>query len=285
MNELIVYGATISQDRDGYVCLTDLWRVAGKINTKRPGIWQKLPTTEELVAALVQNVKFFNIIAETRTKSAIYTKKGRRSSTSAHHILALAYAEYLNPEIGVEVRDIALRYWAGDVTLLDAFARERRERFKEDGDRVFLREETRWFNQVLAVHAREAGVRSPSDFAEFHNSGYRGLYNGEDENAIHKRKSLRKDQHILDHMTSPEAAAANWFRTTQAEQRLKYQQVATIKEACHIHCQIGQIIRDVMQRIGSPMPETMPTADNIRDARRRIAAYRKSLKLLRRRDR
>jgi len=279
MNELIVRGARISQDQDGYLSLTDLWRVAGRDDVKRPGQWQRLPTTKALVAALSQNVGFSHIIAETRTKSAIYSTKGKGGSTYAHHILALAYAEYLDPSIGIEVREIALRYWAGDLTLFDDFMRTRHEQFEEDGKRVFLREEIRWHNQKLAVHVREAGARSPNDYAEFHNSGYRGLYDGEDENDIHRRKQLRKDQAILDHMT-PAESAANWFRTTQAEDRIRNADNVTLGDACHLHHDIGVRVRQTIEDIGGTMPEDLPVADSIGDAKRCLTAYRKSKKHL-----
>jgi len=257
-HETTVRGARISQDQDGYLSLTDLWRIAGKDDGKRPARWRELPTTKELVAALTQNIGFSDVIANSQTKSAIYAKQGKGGSTYAHHILALAYVEYLNPEIGLEIREIALRCWAGDRT---------------------LSEETRWHNQVLAIHAREFGARSPNDFAEFHNSGYRGLYNGEDENDIHRRKQLSKDQAILDHMTSPEAAA-NWFRITQAEQRLKCNPVDAFEDACLVHHDTGERIRQAMKDMGNPMPEDMPVADNIGDAKRRLTAHKREQKKL-----
>ncbi|MGH6814875.1 MAG: hypothetical protein ACREC6_04160, partial [Hyphomicrobiaceae bacterium] len=110
--------------------------------------------------------------------------------------LALAYAEYPNPEIGIEVREIALRYWAGDVTLLDDLARERREQFEEDEQRVGIRGELQWYNQVLASYLCALGARTPGAFSGFHNAGYKGLYGGEDENAIHRRKGLDSDQNV-----------------------------------------------------------------------------------------
>lgn len=272
--DIILRGSRISQDADSYLSLTSMWRVAGENDAKRPAKWQRLPTTRELVAALTQNVRFSDIIEKTTAKTAIYSKTGKGGGTFAHRILALAYAEYLHPEIGIEVREIALRFWAGDLTLLDRFNHDRRCQAQDDEQRVFLREKIRGHNQVLNQRVKDAGATQHYEFAEFHNAGYKGLYNGLDENAIHKRKSLRRDQRILDHMR-PSEAAANWFRTTQAEERLRNRPVETIKEAARIHHDIGGHVRQAIRNIGGIMPEDVPVADGLSDARKRLRDFKK----------
>jgi hypothetical protein len=272
--ELIIRGARIGQDGDGYLSLNDMWRASGEGDSKAPRFWRRLPTTLQLIEALGQSVRYSHSIVETASKSAIYAKMGKHGGVFAHHILALAYAEYLNPRIGIEVREIALRFWAGDLTLLDDFMRAKRRQAHEDGQRVFLREEIRAHNQVLNQRVRNAGATQHYEFAEFHNAGYKGLYAGLDENAIHRRKELSKEQKILDHMM-PEEAAANWFRTTQAESRLRNDPVQSLDQACVVHHDTGERIRTVIQQMGSTMPEDVPVADGIGDAKRRLRDYRK----------
>lgn len=85
--------------------------------------------------------------------------------------------------------------------------------------RLFLRNEIVKHNTQLAAAAKNAGVVAPIDYAIFQNHGYIGLYGGLDAKAIHKKKALKKNQQILDHMGSTELAA-NLFRATQTEKSL-----------------------------------------------------------------
>lgn len=272
MNDLTIRGRRVSQDADGNVCLTDMWKIAGEDDNRSAFRWRNLPTTAALVKALSQDSRFSTFIRNTSTKTAIYSRRGKGARTYAHPILALAYAEYLSPEIGVEVRDIALRFWSRDVSLLEEFHRERRRQVKDDERRVFLREEIRKDNELLDARLRETGAAERWQIQEFHDAGYRGLYDGRDEADIHELKDLEKNQKILDHMT-PIEAAANWFRTTQAEERVK--KAETFGDACSIHEDTGERIRRMMKELGGVMPEDMPPADGIRAAKRRLGAARK----------
>ena len=94
------------------------------------------------------------------------------------------------------------------------------ERLDEDR-RILLREEIRRHNVQLADAAKNAGVIEPIDYAIFQNHGYMGLYGGLKQEDIHRRKGLKKSQMILDHMGSTELAA-NLFRATQAEEKLRH---------------------------------------------------------------
>ena len=90
----------------------------------------------------------------------------------------------------------------------------------EEERRILLREEMRQHNAQLADAAKGAGVIEPKDYAIFQNHGYMGLYGGMKQEDIHRRKGLKKSQKILDHMGSTELAA-NLFRATQAEEKLR----------------------------------------------------------------
>ena len=125
----------------------------------------------------------------------------------------------------------------------------------EDEKRFYQRNLTRKGNYSLNQAAKNAGVKN---FDKFHNSGYKGLYNGETADDIAKRKGLRYREDILDNMGSEELAA-NLFRITQTESRLKRDKVDTEKKACNTHNKIGKIVRKAIKEAGGTMPEDLPT--------------------------
>ena len=127
----------------------------------------------------------------------------------------------------------------------------------EDEKRLYQRNLTRKGNYSLNIAAKNAGVKN---FDKFHNSGYRGLYNGETANDIAKRKGLRYREDILDNMCSEELAA-NLFRITQTESKLKKDNVRLEKTANETHYNIGKNIREVIIKNGGTMPEELSTPD------------------------
>ena len=125
----------------------------------------------------------------------------------------------------------------------------------EDEKKFYQRNLTRKGNYSLNQTAKRAGVKN---FDKFHNSGYKGLYNGETADDISKRKGLRYREDILDNMGSEELAA-NLFRITQTESKLKRDNISTEKEANTTHYNIGKNIRDVIAKNGGTMPEDLST--------------------------
>ena len=125
----------------------------------------------------------------------------------------------------------------------------------EDEKRFYQRNLTRKGNYSLNQAAKNAGVKN---FDKFHNSGYKGLYNGETADDIAKRKGLRYREDILDNMGSEELAA-NLFRITQTESRLKKDNIKTEKEANSTHYEVGKKVRKAIADIGGTMPEDLPT--------------------------
>ncbi len=149
----------------------------------------------------------------------------------------------------------------------------------EDEKRLLLRQKIKHQNTDLATAAKTAGVLSPQDFAVFQNHGYKGLYNGLTAEDIHKRKGLKKSQHILDHMGTTELAA-NLFRSTQAEDKLRRDNVQGKDNANLVHFQAGQVVRRAIEELGGTMPEDLPTADSIkkleREQKKRLASGKAS---------
>lgn len=125
----------------------------------------------------------------------------------------------------------------------------------EDKKRFYQRNLTKKGNYSLNQVAKKCGVKN---FDKFHNAGYRGLYNGESADDIAKRKGLRYREDILDNMGSEELAA-NLFRISQTESKLKRDNVTGEKDANETHYNIGKNIREVIAKNGGTMPEDLPT--------------------------
>lgn len=123
--------------------------------------------------------------------------------------------------------------------------------------RKYQRNLTKKANLSLNKTASKSGVRN---FGKFHNEGYKGLYNGETANDIAKRKNLKYRDDILDNMGSVELAA-NWFRITQTDQKIKNENIIGEENSCKTHYDIGRKIRKTIEDIGGIMPEDLPTPD------------------------
>ncbi|WP_334179609.1 DNA damage-inducible protein D [Pseudoxanthomonas sp.] len=145
----------------------------------------------------------------------------------------------------------------------------------EDDKRLAIRNELAAHNKYLAAAAKEAGVDSPLDYAIFQDHGYKGLYGGLGAKDIHTRKGLKKSQKILDHMGSTELAA-NLFRATQTEEKLRRDQVQGKTQANRTHEQVGQKVRQTIQELGGTMPEHLPAPES--SIRQLETAKKKQLK-------
>lgn len=131
---------------------------------------------------------------------------------------------------------------------------------KDDEKRLFLRNELKEHNKQLVEAAFHAGVETTLDFAIFQNHGYKGLYGGLDAVGIHAKKGLKKSHKILDHMGSTELAA-NLFRATQTEEKLKRDEISSKTKANQTHYEVGQKVRQTIQELGGTMPEDLPTPE------------------------
>lgn len=139
----------------------------------------------------------------------------------------------------------------------------------EDQRRVLLREEIKEHNKHLASAAKNAGVVQSLDFAIFQTYGYKGLYGGLDRIGIQRRKGLRAKQNILDHMGSTELAA-NLFRATQTEDKLRRENIRGKDAANRAHFEVGAKVRETIKDLGGTMPEALPPAEDINKVQRRL---------------
>lgn len=138
---------------------------------------------------------------------------------------------------------------------------------EENQKRLYLREEMKKHNKYLADAANNAGVEAGLDYAIFQNYGYKGLYGGLDQKDIHAKKGLKKSQKILDHMGSTELAA-NLFRATQTEEKLRRENIKGKAKANQTHYEVGKKVRQTIEELGGTMPEDLPTVDNIKKIER-----------------
>ena len=132
------------------------------------------------------------------------------------------------------------------------------EQLSEDQKRLAIRNEMIAHNKSLAEAAQIAGVVDPRDYAIFQNKGYQGLYGGLGAKEIHARKGLKKSQKILDHMGSTELAA-NLFRATQTDEKLRRENIQGKQAAYDTHYQVGKKVRQTIKELGGTMPEDLPT--------------------------
>lgn len=192
---------------------------------------------------------------------------GSRAEREIEDVKLSRYACYLivqNADPGKEIVALGQTYFAVQTRLQEIQQMKAYQQLNtEEEKRVFLRKEMAEHNKHLAEAAKGAGVIEPIDYAIFQNHGYMGLYGGLDAKGIHERKGLKKSENILDHMGSTELAA-NLFRATQTEEKLKRENTKGKQKANQTHFEVGKKVRKTIQEIGGTMPENLPVADSIK---------------------
>ncbi len=134
------------------------------------------------------------------------------------------------------------------------------DRLTEEQKRLAIRNEIKTHNKSLAEAAQMAGVETSLDYATFQNYGYMGLYGGLKAQDIKRRKGLKKSQDILDHMGSTELAA-NLFRATQTDEKLRRENIQGKDAANQTHFEVGAKVRQTIAELGGTMPEDLPTPE------------------------
>ena len=129
----------------------------------------------------------------------------------------------------------------------------------EEQKRLAIRKDLKEHNKHLVNAASDAGVKTAIDYARFQNFGYKGLYGGLDAKGIHTKKGLEKNQKILDHIGSTELAA-NLFRATQTEDKLRREEIKGKENANNTHFEVGKVVRNTIKELGGTMPEDLPTS-------------------------
>ncbi|MBC8385936.1 MAG: DNA damage-inducible protein D [Candidatus Cloacimonetes bacterium] len=217
--------------------------------------------------------KFLNVISKAKeackrsnnTVSDHFSQVGKMVSIGSNtkreiqDIMLSRYACYLivqNADPRKEIVALGQTYFALQTRkqeLQDEF-----EQLDEDRKRISIRNELKEHNKFLADAAKDAGVIESKDYAIFQNYGYMGLYGGLKAKDIHARKKLKKSHKILDHMGSTELAA-NLFRATQTEEKLRRENIKGKEKANKTHHQVGAKVRKTIKELGGTMPEDLPT--------------------------
>lgn len=156
------------------------------------------------------------------------------------------------------------------------FKQEVQEALTEDERRLLLRDRVKDANKKLGGAAKDAGVRSQM-FGVFQDAGYKGLYGGLAYREIKKKKGVEDNEDLLDCIGRAELAA-NEFRITQAEEKLRIDKVKGEQAAIETHKAVGRKVRKAIEDIGGTMPELLPSAPSIKKLAAKRAREAKKLK-------
>ncbi len=256
MNELKEYTETLFEDikhidENGF----EYWLARELMPLLEYTLWQRFTN---VIKKAMENCKNSNYkISDHFISADKMVKIGSNTTRKIRDYKLSRYACYLivlNCDPRKKIIALAKAYFAIQTRKQELSEKEYSE-LTEDEKRFYQRDLTRKGNYSLNIAAKNAGVKN---FDKFHNSGYKGLYNGETANDIAKRKKLRYREDILDNMGSDELVA-NLFRISQTEQKLRNENISLENEANETHYEVGKEIRNTIKKLGGTMPENLPT--------------------------
>ncbi len=188
-------------------------------------------------------------------------KIGSEDEIEVEDIILTRYASYLivqNADPRKELVALGQSYFA--VKTREKELGEVFQELTEEQKRISIREELKKHNKSLAQAARMAGIETSEDYSEFQNKGYEGLYDGMSARDIHESKGLKSNEKILDYMGSTELAA-NLFRATQTDEKLRREKISGKYYANQAHYDVGKKVRETIRELGGIMPERLPTPE------------------------
>lgn len=192
-----------------------------------------------------------------QTHGMIATGKGARRRVEDYHLSRYAcYLVIQNADPEKEIVALGQTYFAVQTRRQEEA--DELAGLTEAQRRLFLRGQLTDHNKQLADTAKGAGVVSGFDFAIFQDHGYSGLYAGEKARDIARRKGLKPNEKILDHMGAEELAA-NLFRATQTEAKIRREKIKGKENANQAHEEVGKRVRGFIEELGGAMPEELPT--------------------------
>ena len=198
-DDLVLRGRKIRVNAEGFVSLTDIHRSGGFSVNKKPSQWQRLPSTNPLIIATYERVVGKSHKGGFKT-SVVY--RATAEGTWAHPILAAAYAGYLSPKLEVEMREVWLRFRAGDATLADEILQKATP---EDNEWVARRAMGRSVRGHYTKELHERGVVHPKDYAICTNETYQGLFDAP-ATKLKEKRGLDRRANLRDHLSIKELA-------------------------------------------------------------------------------
>lgn len=142
-------------------------------------------------------------------------------------------------------------------------------------DRLITRDEISNRERSLSGVVKRAGIES---YPLFQNSGYRGLYNM-NLGDLKRIKGLKTTDSVLDFMGKTELAA-NLFRITQTEEKIKNENIKGQRDLEHAAETVGVHVRKTILDISGTKPEYLPKEENIKDIRKGLKSSYKEFKKL-----
>lgn len=223
--------------------------------------WQRfLPVVTKAKEACVSS----NINVEDHfTNMGKMVGLGSGATRELEDIALSRYACYLIVQNGDPTKPVIAAgqtYFAIQTRRQEIEDQEAFDELNDDQKRLLLRREVAEHNKRLVDAAHDAGVIDAMDYAIFQNYGYKGLYGGLGQREIHAKKGLKKSQKILDHM-GHEELAANLFRATQTEAKLRREGIQGKSQANQTHFGVGREVRETIKRLSGTMPEDLPTPE------------------------
>lgn len=202
-NQLTIRGRKIRFDSDGLACLNDIWTAAGFTKNNRPGDWQRLPTTIrriervlKLITGKSRNYKPDDI------RRVVRTRRGADGGTYADIRLALDYAEYLDPALAIEVKEVFIRYKGADPTLADDVLGRASPEANEWAARRAM---GRVIRSKYTEELDKRGISHGIEYAGCTNAAYQGLF-GKTASEMRKAKAIPKSKSLRDGMDLKELA-------------------------------------------------------------------------------
>ncbi len=127
----------------------------------------------------------------------------------------------------------------------------------ENQKRLYIRGQVSEHNKKLFSTAKKAGV---TNFGSFNDAGYLGLYNMH-LSQVEEKKNIKKGE-VLDYASATELAA-NLFRITQTDDKLKKEKIHGQARSARTHFEVGRKVRQTIKELGGTMPELLPIQTNI----------------------
>lgn len=218
--------------------------------------FQKVISTAQIACKISQQEVSYHF---AEISKMITLAKGAQRKVIDYKLTRYAcYLIVMNGDPRKEVIALGQTYFA--VKTREQELRELYDVLSEDEKRLFIRSDVKQKNMLLVEAAHRAGIQTQYEYATFQDAGYRGLYGGMTAQDIAEHKGLTDGEEILDYMGSEELAA-NWFRITQTEAKMRRENTDTPEKANAAHYQVGTIVREAIQKAGGTMPEELPTPE------------------------